>query len=105
LGAPHLVGVEDEVKLAHVLKHVVERLDKHVDEVQDAELRLRAVDDKDKVQRSVYPVHQLGVFRPGANVLEEVTHAIRALRDQREALANHGLLAIHRLPTNIIGVR
>eukprot|EP00961_Rhodomonas_salina_P054191 727687-Rhodomonas_salina.1 len=32
----YLVGVEDEVELAHVFKHVVKALHEHVDQVQDA---------------------------------------------------------------------
>ena len=44
--------VEDEVELAHVLEDMVERLDEDVDQVQDAELRLRAVCRPPGVQRA-----------------------------------------------------
>lgn len=42
----HLVEMKDEVELAHVFKGAVERLDKDLDEIQDTELGLGAVDDK-----------------------------------------------------------
>jgi len=41
--------------------------------------------------------HQFGILRPCAHVFEEVTHAVRALRYQRETLANHLLLPLHGL--------
>ena len=36
----YLVDVKDEIELADVLEALVERLDQHLDEVEDAQLRL-----------------------------------------------------------------
>jgi len=58
----HLVEVEDEVQLAHVLERLVERLDEDLNQIQNAQLALRAVDAEDKVERGVVAVDQLGVL-------------------------------------------
>ena len=52
----HLRRIEDDVELADILKVPVERLDEHLHEVEDAELRLGRVDDHAKVERRVLPV-------------------------------------------------
>ena len=52
----HLRRIEDDVELADVLKVPVERLDEHLHEVEDAELRLGRVDDHAKVECRVLPV-------------------------------------------------
>jgi hypothetical protein len=57
-----LVGVEDEVQLADVLEALVEHLHEHLDQIQDAQLALRLVHRKDKVERRVVPVDQLRVL-------------------------------------------
>ena len=47
--------MEDEVKLAHVLEALVQRLHEHLDEVEDAELGLAAVHAEHEVEGGVVP--------------------------------------------------
>ena len=56
-----LVHVEDEVELAYVLEALVERLDQHLDEVEDAQLRLGGVHAEHEVERGIVPVDELVV--------------------------------------------
>lgn len=42
----NLVHLEDEVELEHFLKALIQRLDEHLDLVEDSELRLILVHDK-----------------------------------------------------------
>lgn len=51
-----LVDVEDEVQLTDIFEALVERLDKDLDEVQNAELALRRVDGHEKIERGVMAV-------------------------------------------------
>ncbi len=48
--------VEDEVELAHVLEEPVERLDEHLDQVEQRQRRLGRRADENEVQRCVVPV-------------------------------------------------
>ena len=48
--------VEYQIEFADILKKMVERLDKHMDKVQERERRLGRRADEDKVQRCVVPV-------------------------------------------------
>ncbi len=50
--------MEDEVELAHVLESLVETLDKHLDEVEDAELGLGRVHRNNKEQSRVVSVDE-----------------------------------------------
>lgn len=53
--------VEDEVQLAHVLEQLVQRLDVHLDEVDQGEGRLGGRGDDDEEERRVVPVgHERG---------------------------------------------
>ena len=56
------VHVEDEIELADVLKALVERLDKHLNEIEDAELGFGGIDAKHKVERGVMSVDQFCVL-------------------------------------------
>lgn len=101
----HVVGglvVEDEVQLAHILKAAVQRLHKDLDEVQDAQLRLTAVDHEAEVERRVVPVDHAHALpakqRLGAGPGEEVAHvAGRARGDQPVDLGYDFLLLGHIL--------
>lgn len=55
----HLVEVEDEVQLAHVLEGVVQHLNKQVDGLQARELVLSEVDAQREEQPRVSPVDHL----------------------------------------------
>ena len=77
----HLVHVKDEVKLADILKALVQSFNKNLEEqvketvwasqhksgianlnqVQDAEFRLAAVDTEDKVESGIVTIDQLVV--------------------------------------------
>ena len=59
-----LVHVEHEIELTDVLKAAVERLHDDLDEVEDAQLALGRVDDKDKEECGVVAVDALGVRAP-----------------------------------------
>jgi len=100
-----LVGVEDEVQLAHVFKALVEHLDKDLDQVEDAQLRLAAVDDEDKVERRVVPVDDARVLpvRRDAPAVDEVAHVVAPLRDDRENVADDRLLQRVRLRARGVG--
>ena len=58
----HLLDVEDEIELAHILEALVERLDEDLDQVEDAELTLGRVDGEHEVESRVVPVDQLGIL-------------------------------------------
>merc|ERR1719411_1385919 len=81
------VHVEDEVKLAHVLEALVQRLHEHLDEVEDAELGLAAVHAEHEVEGGVMPVYQLIVRASDkASSLQKVAHIIVTFRHQLESL-------------------
>lgn len=48
--------IENQVQLAHILKQPVQRLDKHLDQIQQRQRRFRRRADQDKVQRRVVSV-------------------------------------------------
>ena len=73
-GATDLVHVEDEIELAHILEALVERLDQHLDEVEDAQLGLGRVDAEHEVQGGVVPVDQLVVGAADQTVVAEGGH-------------------------------
>merc|ERR1711941_195825 len=90
----HLVSVEDEVELAHVLERFVERFNEDVNEIEDAQLAFRRVHAKDEVERGVVSVDELGVAAPLIPSLHEIAHEVRPLRHQVEALSDQLLLLI-----------
>lgn len=60
-GGVQALEVEDEVELAHVLEELVQRLDVHLDQVDQGERRLGGRGDDDEEKRRVVPVrHQRG---------------------------------------------
>ena len=64
--------MKDEVQLADILEALVHRLDKDLDQVQDAELALRRVHGKHKVQGGVVAVDQHSV-----TISQRPTHTMR----------------------------
>ena len=89
--AANLVGVENQVQLADILKALVKRLNKHLqrgfsdksrecdaclDQVQDAELAFRGVDSEDEVQGGVVPVDQSHILAKAGGALEEVADGV-----------------------------
>lgn len=52
----HLVHVEYQIQLAHILKALVQRFDKHLDEIQDAQLALGRVHAEHEVERRIVSV-------------------------------------------------
>ena len=54
----HLVHVENQVELAHILKTLVQRLDEHLQQVHDAKRRLGLVDRRHKEERGVLAVDE-----------------------------------------------
>ena len=93
----HLVGVEDEVQLANILKRLVEGLNKDVNEIEDAELTFRRVDAEDEVEGGVVSVDELCVAAPLIPSLDKITHEVRPLGHEVEALPYQLLLLIHAL--------
>lgn len=60
-GGVQALKVEDEVQLAHVLEQLVQRLDVHLDQVDQGERRLGGRGDDDEEERRVVPVcHERG---------------------------------------------
>lgn len=53
----HLVKVEDEIQLADVFESPIQRLDKHLDQVQDPKLAFGSINHKHKVKSSVMSVN------------------------------------------------
>ena len=51
--------MEDEVELAHVLEALVERLDQHLDQVEDSQLGFRGIHAEHEVEGGIVPVDQL----------------------------------------------
>lgn len=98
--------VEDEVQLADVLEQLVQRLDVHLDQVQQGQGRLGGRRYDDEVQRRVVAVRHEGrhvvvrlrrrLRRPGCGEQrrqrEEVACARRPVRDEREYLRDKTLL-------------
>lgn len=90
-----LVHVEYEIELAYVLEAFVQGLDEDLYQVQDAQLRLRAVDAEHKVERGIVPVDEL-VVGPAdqAAALQEVAHVVIPLRNELKRLFYYLLLHI-----------
>lgn len=60
-GGVQALKVEDEVQLAHVLEQLVQRLDVHLDQVDQGQRRLCGGRDDDEEERRVVPVrHERG---------------------------------------------
>ena len=60
-GAPHLVEVEDQVELAHVVEVLVENLHKVVDCLQIHQVVVGDVDADTEVESGIAAVHDLEV--------------------------------------------
>lgn len=81
----NLVRVKDEMQLADVVEGTIEGLDKHLNQVEDAELGLGAVDHKHNVQSGVMTIDDARVLAPnGALTLQKVAHVVRALGQHGE---------------------
>ena len=95
----HLLAVEDDVELAHILEMAVERLDENLDQVENAELTLGAVDDHAKVERRVQPIdHPRSVdAREPVRCVQERARVFCPPRERREKIAYHALLLLLRL--------
>ena len=91
--SPHLVHVEDQIQLTDVLKAFVQSLHKDLDEVQDAELWLRAVHTEDEVESGVVSVYELVVGASDQTAaLQKVANIVVPLGDQLEGLLDYLLL-------------
>ena len=85
--------MEDQIQLTDVLKAFVQSLDKDLDEVENTQLWLWAVDTEDKVEGGVVPVYELVVWASYETAaLQEVTDVVVPLTDQLEGLLNDLLL-------------
>lgn len=83
---PWLAILTDQIQLTDVFEAFVERLDKHLDEIQDSQLRLAAIDTKHEEKCCIVAVDELRVRRSrvdekASRVLEEVADGIFSLRD------------------------
>ena len=58
----NLVRVEDQVQFTYILKDMIERFDKNVDEIKDSQLRLGTVHNENKVKRGIYTINEFGVL-------------------------------------------
>merc|ERR1719430_2167 len=89
----YLVHVKDEVKLADILKALVQSFNKNLNEVQDAEFRLTAVNTENKIESGVVTIDQLVVRstyqRPP---FEKVANIVVSLGDKLEGLLDDLLL-------------
>ena len=89
----NLVHVEDEIQLTDVLEALVQSLHKDLDEVQDAELWLRAVHTEDEVESGVVSVYELVVGASDQTAaLQKVANIVVPLGDQLEGLLDYLLL-------------
>ena len=85
--------MEDQIQLTDVLKAFVQSLHKDLDEVENAQLWLWAVDTEHKVKRGVVTIYELVVrasYQTAA--LKEVTNVVVPLTDQLECLLDNLLL-------------
>ena len=60
----HPIALEDDIEFTYVLEALVQRLDKHLDQVQYAQITFLSIDRKDKVQCGVMPIDDLGILPP-----------------------------------------
>lgn len=73
----HLVGVKDQVQLAHILKALVQCLNKDLYEIQDAQLRFRRINAKHKIQGRIVSINQLVVGAANERpALQEIAHIV-----------------------------
>jgi hypothetical protein len=91
--------VEDNVELAHILEVAVERLDEHLHEVEDAELRLRVVDHHAKVQRRILPVDDAHARLKPLGRIDERRGCLGSRGERSKQLADDLLLLLLRLRT------
>ena len=94
--------VENQIQFTHILKEIVQALDKHVDQVQQRERALRRRRDDDEVQRGVVAVRdergrvvRLGLRRRGREEgweREEVAAAAGPRGDEGEDFGDQALL-------------
>ena len=85
--------MEDQIKFADVLEALVQSLHEDLDEVEDAELRLRAVYAEDEVEGGVVAVDQFVVRASDQTAaLQEVANIVVPLGDQLEGLLDYLLL-------------
>jgi hypothetical protein len=87
----NFVRVEDEIQLANILEHVVERFNHDVNEVEYTQLTFALVDHEDEDERGVHSVNHLGSLAE-ARVLDEVADAVRPLRHHPEKVLDDVLL-------------
>lgn len=72
----HLVRVEDEIELAHILETSVQRLHKHLNQIKNAQFTLAAIYDKNEVQGGVMSVDEFRFFAIDASAFEEITERV-----------------------------
>ena len=83
------IRVEDEVELAHVTEASIERLHKHLYEVEYAELALTVVDRHDEVECGVVSVDEFDALAPVRRVFEEVADRVGTLGHELEGVADY----------------
>lgn len=88
----NLVDVENEIKLAHILKALVQGLDEDLDQVQDPQFTLSLVNGKDKEEGGVVAVNEAAIGAPGKIPLDKVTHRVGALGYELVALAGNAVV-------------
>lgn len=100
------VRMKDQIQFAHVLEALVQRFDKHLYQIQNAQLALRRVDAEDKVQRGIVPIDELVVGAADQRAtLQEIAHIVVALRHQLECLFDYLLLVVLVLGARARSVR
>jgi len=90
--------IEHYIELADVLEVFVESFDHHVNELQDRQLVLFAVDADDEEQRSIASVHTLVVA-----VLDERTLVFRTAEALANDFAFQGTTLLDRQPIVVLG--
>lgn len=91
----HLVRVEYQVEFANVFEAPVQCLNKHLNEIKNAEVALELVDCEHEIERGIMTVDELSALAPLLDrALEVITKGIRPLRHLLKHFANHLLLYI-----------
>lgn len=92
----HPIALEDDIEFTYVLEALVQCLDKHLDQVQYAQITLLRIDRKDKVQRGVVPIDDLGFLPTPVCFLQVVAERVGTVDHLLVHPADDGLLLLVR---------
>ena len=89
----HAIGMKNEIKFAHVLKILVQTLDKDLNEIENAQIAFLCIHGKDKKECRVVSVNELDALAPlWDDPLEVIAKGVRSLTDLLKDAPHHELL-------------